>query len=88
MASEVTVGGVRGTVLLLDVHATAGALGIGERTLARLTAAGEIPHVRIGRRVLYSPADLERWIQDRRAGPQPAAKQSEDGTRLCATPVL
>jgi len=48
--------------LLLDARAAAKTLGIGERTLARLKAAGSIPHVPIGRRVLYDPRDLAAWI--------------------------
>lgn len=61
------------TGLLWDVHATAKALNIGQRTLARLTRAGDIPCVRIGRRVLFDPRDLPVWIERR--------KQA----RLCAT---
>lgn len=48
--------------LLLDMHQAARALNIGERTLARYVAEGEIPHVRIGRRLLFDPADLRQWI--------------------------
>jgi len=48
--------------LLMDVHDTARALAICERTLATMTKEGEIPHVRIRTRVLYSPNDLREWI--------------------------
>ncbi len=48
--------------LLMDVHDTARALSICERTLATMTKEGEIPHVRIRTRVLYSPNDLREWI--------------------------
>ena len=48
--------------LLMDAHDTAKALSISERTLWRLTSKGEIPSVRIGRRVLYDPCALQRWI--------------------------
>lgn len=54
--------------LLLDAHDAAKALRIGERTLARLTAAGLIPVVRIGRRVLYDPRDLPAWIEGQKVG--------------------
>jgi len=54
--------------LLLDVHEAAGALAVSERTLARLTAAGEVPVVRIGRRVLYDRQDLRRFVSSRKGG--------------------
>lgn len=48
--------------LLLDAHDTARALSISERTLWGLTNRGEVPFVRIGRRVLYDPQALRAWI--------------------------
>jgi len=40
------------------------ALGIGERLLWERTNRGEIPHVRIGRAVVYPVAELERWLAE------------------------
>ena len=48
--------------LLLDAHDVAKALSISERTLWALTDQGDIPCVRIGRRVLYDPRSLTAWI--------------------------
>jgi excisionase family DNA binding protein len=48
--------------LLLDVHETAKALRVCERTVRMLQKTGQIPCVRIGVRVLFAPADLQRWI--------------------------
>ena len=49
--------------LALTAAETADALGISERTLAAMTAAGEIPHSRIGRRNLrYPVAALQTWL--------------------------
>jgi excisionase family DNA binding protein len=48
--------------LLIDAHETARALSISERKLWGLTDKGEIPSVRIGRRVLYSVHALQGWI--------------------------
>jgi len=39
-------------------------LGIGERKLWELTNRGEVPHVRLGRAVVYPVAELERWLSD------------------------
>jgi len=40
-------------------------LGISERLLWTLTNAREVPHVRIGARVLYPIDALKQWIEDR-----------------------
>lgn len=39
-------------------------LGISERLLWTWTNAGEIPHVRIGTRVLYPVNTLREWLED------------------------
>jgi excisionase family DNA binding protein len=54
--------------LLLTAREAAAALSISERTLWTLTKCGAIAHVRAGRRVLYSPADLAAWIDRQRSG--------------------
>lgn len=59
--------------LLLDARETACVLSISPRTLARLTAAGSIPCVRIGRRLLFDPRDLTEFIDRRKQGAQCAA---------------
>ncbi|QDU25887.1 Helix-turn-helix domain protein [Anatilimnocola aggregata] len=51
--------------LLLDARATARRLSISSRTLWTLTNSGQIPFVRVGRRVLYSPTALQAWIAQR-----------------------
>ncbi|MEW6249648.1 MAG: helix-turn-helix domain-containing protein [Planctomycetota bacterium] len=38
------------------------ALGIGPRLLWTMTNRGEIPHVRLGRAVLYPVDALRRWL--------------------------
>jgi len=51
--------------LALRPREAARALGVSERTLWALTKRGDVPHVRIGRRVL-SPLDLLRtWLAER-----------------------
>lgn len=42
--------------------------GISERKLHSMKQSGEIPHVRIGRRVLYSIAALQEWIDAQTQG--------------------
>jgi len=51
--------------LLLSPRDAAKALSISEKTLYNYREAGEIPFVRIGRAVRYSPEALRQWIQRR-----------------------
>ena len=50
--------------LLWSRAEAAEALGIGERLLEQATLRGEVPVVRLGRRVLYPVAGLRRWVDD------------------------
>ena len=59
--------------LLLNARDAAKALSICERTLWKMSHEDKvIPHVRIGKRVLYDPRDLTEWI-DRQKGSQLSA---------------
>ena len=53
--------------LLLTPRQTASALAICEKTLWTYTQNGQIPCVRIGRSVRYSPVDLQNWIACQKA---------------------
>ena len=50
--------------LTLSPRDAARALGISERTLWTHTRRGTVPHVRLGRRILYRIAELKRWLRD------------------------
>jgi excisionase family DNA binding protein len=52
----------RQTRLALRPRETAAALGVSPRTLWAWTAAGEIPHIRRGKAILYPVAALEQWL--------------------------
>jgi predicted DNA-binding transcriptional regulator AlpA len=41
------------------------ALGIGPRLLWSMTNRGEIPHLRLGRAVVYPVDELRRWLAER-----------------------
>jgi excisionase family DNA binding protein len=56
------------TALALRPRQAAAALGISERTLWAWTKRGEIPHVRLGRMVLYPVAELRTWLSERAEG--------------------
>ena len=53
--------------LLLSTDEVAKALGICTKSLWNFTVPrGTIPSVKIGSRVLYSPADLQKWIDSQK----------------------
>jgi len=53
--------------LALRPGATARALHIAPRTLWSWTSRGLIPHIRVGRTILYPVAELEKWLAERAA---------------------
>lgn len=64
-------------VLALRPRDAARALGISERCLWSLTQRGEVPHVKIGGRlVLYPRAALVDWLE--RSAKQPSFKPAEE----------
>jgi len=50
--------------LALRPRQAAQALGICEKTLWSWTKNGTLPHVRIGRTVLYPVAELQAWLSE------------------------
>jgi excisionase family DNA binding protein len=48
--------------LALRPRAAAAALGISERTLWAWTQSGGVPHLRIGKAILYPVDGLRRWL--------------------------
>lgn len=55
-------------VLSLRPAQAADAIGISPRKLWDLTDRGEIPHVRIGRAIVYPVAGLEAWLATQAKG--------------------
>jgi len=76
MKDQLTAGGVRETSLLMDLHEVARALHVSERTAWGLVKAGDLPAVRIGRRLLFDPADLRAYIERQKTGGAAAGKNS------------
>ncbi|NUQ44737.1 MAG: helix-turn-helix domain-containing protein [Phycisphaerae bacterium] len=50
--------------LALNAPDAAAALGISTRLLWSMTNQNRIPHVRIGRRVIYPTAELQKWLNE------------------------
>jgi len=53
------------TPLLVDERTAAKLLGVSQRTLFTLRSAGQIPHVKLRGRVLYSPPALSKMIEEK-----------------------
>jgi len=70
----------RVTPILLSLKDAARALAVSDRSLWEWTKAGKVPHVRLGRRVLYSPDDLRRWVEGQRRGPDVPNEDAAPGT--------
>ena len=51
---------------LLTIREVARYLGVSEKTIRRMVAAGLIPCVRIGRAIRFLPGDVFRWVSARR----------------------
>lgn len=58
---------------LVTTEELANYLGVSVRTVQRLTAAGSLPHYKVGRSVRYRSTDIERWLFDRFVAPVRAA---------------
>ena len=74
--------------LLVDSRKAAAMLSISQRLLFTLTKQNTIPHVRINRRVLYSPDDLRRWIDQQKKGggdqtPAPLSNEQKTNREHC-----
>jgi excisionase family DNA binding protein len=53
---------------LWDLRTAARYLGVSDRTLWTLAAGGRLPSVRIGRRRLFDPRDLDEFVQRQKIG--------------------
>jgi excisionase family DNA binding protein len=56
--------------LAMRPREAAAALGISERLLWAWTHSGEIPHVRVGKAILYPVDILRRWLDENSEHPQ------------------
>lgn len=64
-------GGAHGNGLAVSRREAARLLGVSLSTVGRLTASGELPKVRVGRRVLIARSDIESFLR-RRGGAETA----------------
>jgi excisionase family DNA binding protein len=53
---------------LLTINAAAAFLGVSRRQIYTLLERGELPHVRVGERTRFLPADLRDYLELHRKG--------------------
>jgi excisionase family DNA binding protein len=53
---------------LLDVKGCAKLLNVSIFTIHKWLGQNRIPSVRLGRRVLFDPRDLEEWVETQKVG--------------------
>jgi excisionase family DNA binding protein len=66
---------VEGFAPLIDAKAAGRLLGVPHTWLLAQARAGRIPHHRLGHYVRFDAADLRRWLQESRRGPQPDSRR-------------
>lgn len=65
--------------LAMRARETAKALGISERLLWEWTDRGLVPHIRLGKAILYPVDSLREWLKEQaQAGGKEGEKKSED----------
>lgn len=65
--------------ILIDIREAARRTVLSVRTITDLVSTNAIPHVRVGRRLLFRPESLRAWAAARELGGNPA-KFSGHGT--------
>jgi len=53
----------------IEVKDVAGILKVSTSKIQTMCALGEIPHVRLGRRILFFRSDVETWLNSKMHGP-------------------
>jgi excisionase family DNA binding protein len=56
---------------LLDIKTAARLLGVAPSTLYDWCAHRQIPYLKVGRRTLFDPEELQRWLEQRRVRATP-----------------
>ena len=52
----------------MNVDESAGYLRVSSQMIRKLCALGQMPHIRIGKRVILFRPDLDRWVESRKLG--------------------
>ncbi len=52
----------------LDIDETAEFLKIKKATIYQMTHMQQIPHIKLGGKLLFDPNDLEKWLEGKKIG--------------------
>jgi excisionase family DNA binding protein len=52
-----------------------------QQSLYRRVSDNTIPHIKVGRRVLFDKVDLDAWMESQKSPPPPPTKEEETTTR-------
>ena len=63
--------------LCLNAAEVSNQTGMSISSIRKLTRCGEIPHIRVGRRILYPVAEIEHWLKSRTIGGAISAKEGD-----------
>lgn len=61
---EATYSHLRQHQLAVSVKQAAKLIGVGKNTMYAAVAAGDVPHVKVGRRILIPVSRLEQWLEE------------------------
>ena len=64
---------------LLEIKEAAILLRLKKSTLYKYTCSKQIPHIKLGGKVLFDPAKLEAWIEDHSVKPIKASTNLQGG---------
>ena len=51
--------------------------GVSLSLVRKLTRSGEIPHIKVGRRILYPVSGVEDWLKSKTIGIKPPSKEGD-----------
>lgn len=54
---------------LIDLKTASEQLGLAKITIYKMVSARRIPHIKIGKRVLFDPQKLSEWIDEHKVVP-------------------
>ena len=83
-ASELVVRKGCGVKQYLNIEELARLIHISKSQLYCMTSQHRIPFTKVGRRVLFDPEDIERWLSSHRVAPR--APEAEDVSEVLAQP--
>jgi len=50
----------------IDIDELAGLIHVSKSQIYMMTSTRQIPHLKVGRRVLFDPEQIERWLAEKR----------------------